>query len=90
MLAHPRGVVPEIRADCVQSGRIFSLVSLTLVSLQSVCQRSQVIFDRLLAAYGILRRKVADLERTKEVQDARIAELEGLFLPSSSIRRLPR
>ena len=55
-----------------------------------MCHRRQVVFDRLLAAYDILRKKVADLERTKEVQDARIAELEGMFLLSSSIQRLPR
>ena len=73
----------------MQSGRIFSLASLTLVSLQSVCQCRQVIFDRLLAAYDILRKKAADLECAKEAQDTRIAELEGAFLPGSSIRHLP-
>ena len=74
----------------MQSGRIFSLAVLTFALLQNVChRRRQVVFDRLLAAFGILRKKVADLERTKEVQGARIAELEGMLLPSSSIRYLP-
>ena len=89
MLAHPRGVVPEIRVDCLQSGRIFFLALLTFVFLQNVCQRRQLLFDRLLAAYGILQRKVADLRRTKEVQDTRLAELEGMPPLILSVRHLP-
>ena len=72
----------------MQLGRIFFLVLLTLVALQSVCHHRQSVFDRLLAAYGILRKKVADLERAKEAQDTRIAELEGLFLPSLPTQHL--
>ena len=61
----------------MQSGLIFSVALLTRVLSQSVCRRRQLIFDWLLAAYGILQKKVADLRRTKEAQDTKLAELEG-------------
>ena len=54
-----------------------------------MCRRRQLVFDRLLAAYGVLQKRVADLRRTKETQDTRLAELEGMPPPISFIRTLP-
>ena len=54
-----------------------------------MCQRRQLVFDRLLAAYDILQKRVVDLRRTKEAQDTKLAELEGMSLLILSIRRLP-
>ena len=73
----------------MQLGRIFSVALLTLVFSQSVCRRRHLVFDRLLAAYGVLQKRVADLRRTKEVQDTRLAELEGMPPPILFIRPLP-
>ena len=73
----------------MQSGRIYSVALLTLVFLQNVCRRRQAVFDRLLAAYGVLQKRVAGLRRDKEAQDARLAELEGKSLPISFVRQLP-
>ena len=45
--------------------------------LQNVCKRRQVVFDQLVAAYGVLQKQVAKLTREKEAQQTRIAELTG-------------
>ena len=54
-----------------------------------MCRHHQVVFDRLLAAFGALQKQVASMTRDREVQKGRIVELEGRFLPTSPVRPLP-
>ena len=74
----------------MQSIRIFLVfLFINLGLLQNVCKRRQVIFDQLVAAYGILQKQVVKLTREKEAQQTRIAELKGESLPILPVRPLP-
>ena len=62
---------------------------LILGLLQSVCQRRQVVFDQLVAAYGTLEKRVVKLTREREAQQTRIAELAGEPLADLACPALP-